>query len=135
MKITRWALGVGGVLLAFSGCTSNELVVAALRIEILDARTGAPAAYDAVVVVRDGDYVETVRASDEISPQHRDEVRGVTAAENRIGVFDITITHPQYQTWRREGVRVEASGRSTPLDNTPISRQVDVLAELLPLDD
>lgn len=117
-----------------AGCAEDSLAVPGLVIEIRDASTGAPAAYDATVVVRDGSYADTIRGSDHIIPEHRTQVASVWAAENRIGTYDVTILHPEYQTWHQEGIRVAKSGSNSPFDNSPLPKQVHVSAELQPLD-
>jgi hypothetical protein len=55
------------------------------------------------------------------------------AAFNRPGTYDVTITHPEYQTWRREGVRVRNSGESSPFHPGQRPETVRILAQLQPL--
>lgn len=116
-----------------AGCGEDLVGVPALRLEIRDARTGAPAAYDATVVARDGSYADTVRVWELFPPEERSRVVGVLAADNRTGTYEVTVTHPEYRTWRREGIRVGRSRDSNPFDPSPLPRQVYVLVELQPL--
>lgn len=113
-----------------AGCAEDSVAVPAIWLEIRDARTGAPAAYDATVIVQDGNWADTVRVAERYPPQERGRVVTVLAADNRIGTYDVTITHPEYQTWRREGIRVVKSGDGNPFDGTPLPKQVHIVAEL-----
>lgn len=134
MSKTRLSILLLILLPLLAGCAEDSIVIPGLRIEIRDARTGAPAAYDATVIVRDGSYVDTLRVAERWPPEQKTQVAVVWAAENRTGTYDVTITHPEYQTWHREGIRVARSGTSSPFDNSPLPKQVYVLAELQPLD-
>lgn len=117
-----------------AACGGDQLARPGLEVEIRDARTGAPAAYGATMIVRDGSYAETVRGQEFISAEHKDRMEFLWAAENRPGTYDVTITHPEYQTWHREGIRVEESGDNNPFDSSPLPETVNLVAELQPLD-
>ena len=81
-------------------CTAS--VDPGLELRIYDAITGSPAACDAEVILRDGDYLET-RRSDSATCGN-----GVVfAAYERPGRYTVTVTKPGYQTWQRDDVVVE----------------------------
>ena len=94
----------------------------AIVVRITDARTGAPRAAGARGIVRDGEY------TDSLIPSSMDGA-GVMltrqAAEERPGLYDITIEHDGYETWVRRFVWV-GSGECNV--NT---RRID--AELMPV--
>lgn len=75
----------------------------AIEVYITDATTGAPRAADASGFVRDGAFTDSLSAStfngDDVMTSRR-------AADERPGLYDITIQHPGYHTWTREDVRV-----------------------------
>lgn len=116
------------------GCGMDTLATPALSLEIRDARTGAPAAYGATVIARDGAYADTVQPSKYWSPETGHLAVLIGVAENRPGTYDVTITHPEYQTWSREGIRVPRSRDRSPFDGSPLPKQVYILVELQPRD-
>jgi esterase/lipase superfamily enzyme len=117
-----------------AGCAGGNLDMPALVVEIRDARTGAPAAYDATVItVRDGISADTVRVWMIAPPEFRTQAVLAGSRDNRPGMYDVTITHPEYQTWHRTGIRVEKK-ENNPFGAGVIPRQVHILAELQPLD-
>ncbi|CAN5816867.1 hypothetical protein BH23GEM3_BH23GEM3_23000 [soil metagenome] len=124
------------LLSLLTGCARDTLVMPALSIEIRDARTGGPAVWEANVVVRDGDYSETIRVweRDRVKPDPINQPV-VLMAENRPGTYDVTITHPGYRTWHRAGIRVRESGLRNPIGGTALPDQVHILAELERLDE
>lgn len=130
-------IGVSAMLLPLgSGCGGDDaLVTPGISAEIRDASTGTPAWYEATLTVRDGDYVETVEGSRKGSEDFRDSggVVLLWAAEMRPGTYDVTVTHPGYQTWHQEGVRVTTEG-SNPFDNSPMTKTVHLVVELEPID-
>lgn len=113
-----------------AGCGEDNMATPALRIEIRDARTGTPV-YDVRVAVRDGAYVDTKL----VTNVGGNAVRSIALmAENRPGTYDVTITHPAYQTWQRANIRVTTSGFPNPASGSPVPDQVHILAELEPRD-
>lgn len=117
-----------------AGCGEDGFARPGIVIEVRDARTGMPAWYDATVIARDGAYADTIAGPLGHPPEYKDRVVLLWAAENRTGTYEVTITHPQYQTWYREGIRVRNSGESSPFDNSPLPETVHIVAELQPLD-
>lgn len=124
-----------GLLLPLAGCAGETLTAYGLSVEIRDARTGASAAYDATMIVRDGSYADTLRGREIIPPEYEGETAVFMAASGRAGVYEVTITHPQYQTWRIEDVRVATSNSVSPMDNSPLPKTVHLVAHLQPLND
>lgn len=111
------------------GCAEDRYATWALRVDVQDARTGAPT-YDVTVIAQDGAYADTVEIS-----SFGDPVRSIALlAENRPGTYDVTVIHPAYETWHRSGIRVTTSGTRNPFDGSPVPDQVHVLAELQPRD-
>lgn len=120
-----WAL-----LPLLAGCAQDTLAAAALRIEIQDAHTGA-SVFDVTVVAQDGEYADTALISSGRVPA---PVRSIALlAENRSGTYDVTITHPQYRTWHRSGIRVTESGVRSPVSGSGLPDQVYILAKLEPV--
>ncbi len=118
-----------------AGCAGGTYDLPALDIEIRDARTSAPAWYDATVIfVRDGVDADTVRGSRGFPPEARNRWGLLSSPANRPGVYDVTILHPESQTWHRAGIRVEKGGNN-PFDaGSSLPKTVHLLAELQPLD-
>lgn len=103
-------------------------------LEIRDARTGAPAWYDAVIITSDGAYADTVRAPLlGFPPSARDSVVRLWTARDRPGTYDVRITHPGYQPWRREGIRVRRGDGTNPFNGSDVPETVFVVADLQPL--
>jgi|GEM_PF-4899112 len=127
-RLFQFPVFVGLALLA--GCAEDNLGAWGLEVEVRDARTGAPAAYDATVVVRDGSYADTVRGRDQIIPEHKGQDAVVRAAFQRTGTFHVTVLHPEYRTWQREDVRVSAGRSANPVGGDPIPSTVRVVAGL-----
>jgi hypothetical protein len=125
----------GLLLPLLGGCAGETLTAYGLNVEIRDARTGASAAYDATMIVRDGSYADTVRGREMIPPEYEGETAVLAAASGRLGVYEITITHPEYQTWRVEDIRVTRSNSASPFDNSPVPKTVHVVADLQPLNE
>lgn len=101
--------------------------------ERLDARTGAPAWYDAVIITSDGAYADTVRGPLGFPPSARDSVVRLWAARDRPGTYDVRIAQPGYQPWRREGIRVRRDDGANPFNGSDVPETVFVVAELQPL--
>ncbi|MFQ5538295.1 MAG: carboxypeptidase-like regulatory domain-containing protein [Gemmatimonadota bacterium] len=73
---------------------------AGINVEIRDAATLLPAAEGAVLTVKDGDYQEVETSTFD----------GLTmsAAWERAGVYDVTVTKTGYRPWFKSGVEVTA---------------------------
>lgn len=116
-------------LLAGCGMSSETSFVPAIVVEIYDARTGEPAAYGATVIARDGSYADTVKGSDFAHPGGQ---ISVFVADDRPGTYDVTVTKPGYEIWRRENIRVrEVEGDGFFAPTRP--DQVQLAARLEPL--
>lgn len=109
------------------GCDS--IGVFALRVDIRDSRTDEPAARGATLIARREFGADTVHVSTAGSPGDSAHL-GSLYVGMEAGRYDLTITRPGYQTWRRDGVRVGSDGIFCPRPRTR-----HVLAELDPLDE
>jgi hypothetical protein len=86
-------------------CTSN--IVWGLNVTVQDSLTGAPTASGARLIARDGAYADT--ASVPIGhPTPDSEV--LRSAEERPGVYSVTVEKDGFLTWERTGVVVTPDG-------------------------
>lgn len=90
-----------------------------MRIEVLDAGTGAPL-MGSTGAIRDGDYDEELTSMDGSNYLWAGGVSG------RAGTYDVTVQREGYATWSREDVRVSANQCGV--------RTVDLTARLEPVD-
>ena len=99
------------------GCTAEA--IPAVEVTILDAATGAPAACDALLVARDGAYVDSVSVRRWLSlpPGDTTDVCRIQPAPDRLyaagqrpGTYSLRVEKPGFVPWEQRGVRV----RSTP---------------------
>jgi len=104
----RGALGLGAVAMVLAlpwtrreilgdRCSGHGWGLPSVVVDAVDARTGRAIARDAregaVLIVRDGEYVDSSRLS-------------WGAARERAGTYVVVVRAPGYQQWRRGGVRV-----------------------------
>lgn len=76
----------------------------AVTVNVTDSITGAPAVEGAIGVLRDGTYIDTLRAS----TWNSDWVPiAMSGAIDRPGRYTVEIYKVGYKDWRREGVEVE----------------------------
>ena len=87
------------------GCTTE--LVPGIVIEIRDAVSDAPIAENAVVVITDGDYQETLTVSAYEGPDPS-SAYAVAGAYERPGIYDIELNLAGYESWFRTQVEVEA---------------------------
>jgi hypothetical protein len=113
-----------------AGCGGEEPGVFGLRVEVRDARTGAPLAYDAMLVVSDGLRADTVRGWELYGGLDRAAQTHLPALFQRAGSYDVEVTHPDYRTWSRAGVEVGMSGAPGPMDGKELVRTSTLVAEL-----
>ena len=108
MRASRLSIIVGAAAIIagcnpFSGpCTTD--IRWGIVVEVRNAVTGESLADGARLIVRDGDYVETV---DGPPVPGFPELR---AAGERAGTYDVTIQKAGYQDWTRTGIRVRDQG-------------------------
>lgn len=111
--IVRYTLGIIATLTACDAlapkgdCTAS--VEPAIVVEITDARTGGPLARNAVGLVRDGNYVDSLRpygfhSSDPATMYSR------RAADERAGSYTVQLSVAGYQPWTALNVRVQDGG-------------------------
>lgn len=115
-------------------CGENMSGVSALRLEIRDGTTSQPAASQATVIVRDGSYADTVRGAAIWAGAPDSEALFLSAADDRPGTYEVTVTHPRFQVWRQENVRARPSGGISPFDGSPEPEQIHLVVLLQPLD-
>ncbi|HET6777637.1 MAG TPA: hypothetical protein VFH26_01985 [Gemmatimonadales bacterium] len=98
-----------GVILVFlTGCgtepTCTQGVEPAIVVEIRDGFDGTPLAGSSRGAVQEGQFVDSLRPYGSFG-------NGVlisrAAADERPGVYTVTVEHDGYLTWRVEGVRVQ----------------------------
>lgn len=118
--------------LALAGCSKDTLVTWGLEVTIVDSITGEPRAYGSTLVVVEDAYEEVVRGEEWIHPTQVDEQVALRAAEGRTGTFDLIVTHPGYETWRRANVTV-LPGSSSPFDSSTNPQTVHLVAKLQPI--
>ncbi len=95
---------LGGLV---AGCESSvtcvSIPVPAVRVVVNDSASGAPAASGARLVVRDGTYADSTAF-----PAGHPEVDSMPlyGAENRPGIYEVTVRKAGYRDWLRSGVKV-----------------------------
>lgn len=77
----------------------------AVSVRVRDASTGAAAAFGATLVVRDGQYADSVTGMYPGPDESQASFLG--AAEERPGTYDVTVRRAGYQTWTRQGLVVK----------------------------
>lgn len=87
------------------GCTT--VFVPGIVVEIRDAISDTPLAENAVVVITDGDYTETLEVLEYEGPEST-SAYSVAGAYERPGVYDINLTLSGYEGWSRSQVEVES---------------------------
>jgi hypothetical protein len=106
-EVKAWGLLLGALAagaiaacdLPFTGSCSTDFRYGII-VEVRDSVTGAAAAVDARLIVRDGTYADT---SDQLPFTDPLILR---AAGERGGRYDLTIQKAGYHEWTRAGVRV-----------------------------
>ncbi|WP_405282571.1 carboxypeptidase-like regulatory domain-containing protein [Gaopeijia maritima] len=78
-------------------CTAQ--VVPGIALLVVDAATGAPVLDSVTVAVRDGDFEEFPETTGS---------GGFHAVHERPGTYEVAVTHPRFEPWERDGLRVEA---------------------------
>ena len=115
MKKTLSALYIIFVAVLIIGCEpntsdqDNDVVCTAviepgIIVEIRDAITDEPLAENAIVVITDNDYTETLVISQWISSV----AVAVEGAHERPGIYDIQLSLTGYNDWTRSGVEVRS---------------------------
>lgn len=105
------------VLVAFSGCNEKTtedgdvvictpVIIPALKIEVLDKDTGLANACGATVIVQDGDFIEELS---NVAGDDCNEGFTFTAADERPGQYDITVSKDGYTDWNQYDVVVSSN--------------------------
>lgn len=100
------------VTLASTGCGCDAYALAALDVSITDARTGAPAAGGATVVVVGPAFTDSVM----FSAGEGADARYYRAWGREAGRYTITVRKSGYEPWTRERVRVREAGPCNRLE-------------------
>lgn len=93
---------LSGCDLIGTACPQSE--EPAIRIEVRDAASGAPAAEGATGFVREGAFTDSLRVTGGASSGEFI----MSAATERPGTYDVLIEKSGYRDWMREGVRVRS---------------------------
>jgi hypothetical protein len=119
-KLTRSVLVVAGVLVATGmlargcaspfGITCTEEGEFAVHVEVRDAATGAPAAEGATLIIREGEYVDSMRGSVDLPPPPV-----LSAGLEREGTYHVVVRKSGYEDWIRENVQVRRGGECNKL--------------------
>ena len=101
-------LPVSGLVLALTlgcgtepNCTTNTLP--AVVVAIHDAFDGSPLAETARGAVREGEFIDSLRPYSSLG---NGVLIGRAAAEERAGMYTVTVQHAGYLDWQLDGVRV-----------------------------
>lgn len=99
-----FAFGCWTLLLALIGCSRpvacDTAALLGLRVAVRDARTEEILTKRATAIARDGEFKEALGYSGD----------SLTGAAERPGVYDVTVSSPGYQTWRRDAIEVVKDG-------------------------
>ncbi|HYH81360.1 MAG TPA: hypothetical protein VEX86_16265 [Longimicrobium sp.] len=99
------------------GCTAIGRF--AVNVEVRDSASGAAAADGATLVIREGEYADSVVSAIGI------QVPPVLAAgAERPGTYQVTVRKNGYQPWTREGVRVGREGRCDELQSARLTARL-----------
>jgi hypothetical protein len=71
----------------------------ALRVEVQDSITSAPAGQGARIIAKDGVYADTVEVDGPFDGPYR-------LADERSGIYTLTVEQEGYRLWSRSGIRV-----------------------------
>jgi hypothetical protein len=88
-----------------SVCTTES--VRAIEVEVRDAATGVHLAAGASGIVRDGAFSEELQVVLWSGPPPHGTATTLGGVYERAGHYSVVITHPGYQEWRQDGVRVD----------------------------
>lgn len=107
MKHWTEILATGVCAVAGLGCTTQPIctlsVDPGIVVTIRDATDGNPLAATARGVVRDGTFSDSLRPYGGLGDG---TLTSRAAADERTGVYSVTVEHPGYAPWERVGVRV-----------------------------
>jgi predicted lipoprotein with Yx(FWY)xxD motif len=93
----------------------------AIQVELRNAATGELVAGGATLVIRDGEYADSVSVLDAQPPVV------LSAGAEREGVYDVVVRKPGYQEWTQQDVRVGRGGACGRLSSAELT------AELVPM--
>jgi hypothetical protein len=110
-----------GLLLVLAGCNvCGPIARFAIEVAPVDALSRQPLAEGAVLVIRDGTYVDSATIIN--PPLGTPPI--LVAGFDRPGTYDVLVRRENYLPWTREGVRVTRGGACRDL------RSVELIAEL-----
>ncbi len=103
MRRILWLLLASFAAGCESPITCVDVPVPAVRVLVEDSVSGAPAASGARLVVRDGSYVDSTATL----PGHPEvDALPLSGADNRPGIYEVTVRKAGYRDWLRTGVKV-----------------------------
>lgn len=97
-------LGSCGMITDPVACPAD--VTPAVEVQVVDARTGAPAAHRTVATAQDGAFTDTLEIGGWSGPSPDSTTAIVVqGAYERPGTYTVRISKPGYQLWERTQVR------------------------------
>ncbi|MBA4157921.1 MAG: hypothetical protein H0X65_10655 [Gemmatimonadetes bacterium] len=102
------------------GITCPDVGRHALVVEVREAGTGANAVPDAILLVRDGEYMDSVQGQ-------ADGPAMLAAAPEWAGTYSVIVRKVGYEEWTRNDLRVRRSGACNALGT------VNLVADLQPV--
>lgn len=92
------------------GCNKSPTVCLsiggfAITAVVRDASTGSPAAYGATLIVRDGQFADSVTGA--YSGPIEINATLLEAALDRPGTYDVTVRKSGFETWSRQDIAVD----------------------------
>lgn len=92
---------LGACVGPFEPCGTDEGAFA-IQVEVTDARSSGPPSSQALLIVVDGTFADTV-----LGPEPGTVSRVfIAAAPERPGTYDVTVAAPGYERWARLGIAV-----------------------------
>jgi len=100
----------------FLGCDSGPgnvncpgITKPAVEVEVVNATTGRYLAAEAEAVIKDGEYQDTLRHGTVTQSEPALIVKTLEGGFGRPGTYDLSIEHPDYQSWTLRGVEAPST--------------------------
>lgn len=109
----RYRIFCFGLSLLLAGCGSDNDIactanlVPGIVVEVRDAITDAPLAENAIAVITNANYSETLVVYEREGPDISSAF-SVAGAFERPGIYDINLSLSGYVSWSRSGVKVDS---------------------------
>lgn len=112
MKVVVRLFVMGAVSSVLVGCTEPNSCIGegifAVRANITDSLSGAPLAYRASLIIRDGAYVDSVAFPGSVADSAL--LGFIQAGSGRAGTYTVTVRRDGSRVWTRADVRVTSDG-------------------------